>query len=142
MNATLALMSKTPELPECLSVIICDEIYRDEVSKKLILVGVFNVIKAAAFPAKHPRMTVLFTLTNGQGTYDMSLSLEHASTGAAIAEIKGPLKLQNPLEIVDFNVELGGLQFPEPGKYWVIVKIDGAIINQRPFVVVQAEASQ
>ena len=135
-------MSKTGELPECLSVIICDEIYRDEVSKKLILVGVFNLIKAAAFPVKHPRMTVLFTLTNGQGTYDMSLSIEHASTGDAIAEIKGPLKLQDPLEIVDFNVELGGLQFPEPGKYWVIVKVNGAIIRQRPFVVGQARASQ
>jgi hypothetical protein len=77
-------------------------------------------------------MTVLLTLTNGRGEYDLSVAIEHASTGEPVAEIRGPLTVQDPLGIFDINMQLNKLQFPTPGKYWVTVKADGQIIQQRP----------
>ncbi len=130
-------MSKAPEQPECLSVIVCDEIFRDEQSKKLIIVGTFNVIRALGMPTTHPRLSVLFTLTNGRGTYDLCLRIESAATGVPVAEVRGPLKLDDPLQIADFHIELASLVFPEAGKYWVCVIVDGETIRQRPFVVEQ-----
>lgn len=128
-------MKSNAEKPECLSIIICDDVYRDETTKKLIIVGAFNTVRAPSFPCKHPRMVVLFTLTNARGEYDLSLRVEHERTGHGVIDISGPFKLQDPLAIVDINVELRDLVFPETGKYWVVLMADKEIICQRPFSV-------
>ena len=80
-------------------------------------------------------MTILFTLTNGKGTYDLSLAIEGEETGATIAEMRGPLEIGSPLAISDINVRLNNVRFSEAGKYWVVVKADGEILQQRPFIV-------
>ncbi|MCG3180565.1 MAG: hypothetical protein BIFFINMI_02927 [Phycisphaerae bacterium] len=123
------------EKPTCLSFIVCDAIYRDENTKKLIVVGVFNNITTHGLPAIHSKMCILFTLTDGRGKVDLSLSIEHEKTGAQIVEMRGPLQMDSPLMIRDFHVEFGNLQFPAEGKYWIILKADGEIVNQRPFRV-------
>lgn len=130
------------EIPTCLSVIVCDDIYRDEDTKKLAILGAFNTIQAQRFPARHERMNVLFTLTNGKGEYDLSLAIEHAESGEPIIEMKGPLVLESPLGISDFNVVMQGVIFPSAGKYWVCVKVNGQVIAQRPFLVNLASGSE
>jgi hypothetical protein len=128
-------MTDTLERPSCLSIIISDAVYRDEITKKLIIVGTFNTIHAQRFPHRHDHMNVLFSLTSGRRTYDVALGIENGASGASITEIHGPMRLDNPLHITDVNVELRHLEFPEPGKYWVTLKVDGEIICQRPFMV-------
>jgi hypothetical protein len=128
-------MGMAAEIPECLSMIICDDVYRDERTRKTVLVGAFSTICAASFPCAHPKMVAFFTLTNGRGEYDLSLKVEHEQTGATLLEMKGPLRLSNPLDICDFHVEILGLRFPEPGKYWIFLAVNGEIIKQRPFLV-------
>lgn len=128
-------MTEALERPSCLSIIISDAVYRDEVTKKLIIVGTFNTIHAQAFPHRHDHMNVLFSLTSGRRTYEVALAIENGSSGTALTEIKGPMRLDNPLHITDVNVELRHLEFPEPGKYWVTLRVDGEIICQRPFMV-------
>lgn len=128
-------MNDSLERPSCLSIIISDAVYRDEVSKKLIIVGTFNTIHAQSFPHRHDHMNVLFSLTSGRRVYEVTLAIENGSTGATLTEIKGPMRLDNPLQITDVNVELRNLEFPEPGKYWVTLRVDGEIICQRPFMI-------
>lgn len=126
-------------IPECLAIIVCDDIYRDEITKKLILVGTFNRIVADQFPYTHSNFTVLFTLTEGRGKYDMSLSVENAKTGVTIVDLKGPLTIAEPTLIADFNVSMANITFPEAGKYWICLKVNGTIIKQRP-ITVQSKA--
>lgn len=128
-------MERNPEKLTCVSMVICDDIYRDEHTKKLIIVGAFNNISAPSMPCRHPRMHVLLTLTNGQGKYDVSLSIEHEETGHKVIEIRGPLKIENPLSIQDMNVILQDVGFQQEGKYWVVLRADEEIIQQRPFTV-------
>jgi hypothetical protein len=128
-------MNEALERPSCLSIIISDAVYRDEVSKKLIIVGTFNTIHAQSFPHRHDHMSVLFSLTSGRRVYEVTLAIENGATGATLTEIKGPMQLENPLQITDVNVELRNLEFPEPGKYWVTLRVDGEIICQRPFMI-------
>ena len=136
------MTARNPEELSCVSIIVCDDIYRDDVSKKLIIVGTFNRIIAPRFPYKHERLHVLFTLTNGRGSYDVTLAIENADTGEPVADFKGPLKIEDPLAIVDVNVRLNYLVFPSPGKYWVKLESDGQIIQQRPFVLQSASEVQ
>lgn len=128
-------MSRNPEKLTCVSIIVCDDVYRDERTKRLIIVGTFSRITTAALPCRHQRMVVLFTLTNGRGRYELSLGIEHEQTGQVIVEVNGPLQQENPLAINEINVTLDNLVFPHEGKYWVVVKADKEIIGQRPFIV-------
>jgi hypothetical protein len=128
-------MRPNPEKLTCVSIIVCDDVFRDEWTKKLVVVGTFNQITAKEFPCLHRQLHVLFTLTNGRGEYDLSLSIEHERTGKVVAEIRGPLVQESPLAMNDVNVQLGNLLFEEEGKYWVVLKADNAIIGQRPIVV-------
>lgn len=141
-RGALTQMSKNPEKLSCVSIIICDDVYRDEATKKLIIIGTFNNIRANSTPCKHPRMVVLFTITNGHGEYDLSLSIEFERTGGLVTEFRGPLKLKDPLALYDINVTLTDMQFPEPGKYWVVLKADGEIIQQRPMFVVVPKSDE
>jgi len=117
--------------------IICDDVFRDEQTHKLILVGTFNSIWTDRLPCVHPKMCVLFTLTNGNGTYDSTLTIEHEKTAEKVVELSGPMNIADPLSIADFHVELGKLKFRHAGKYWVALSADGEILQQRPFNVAQ-----
>jgi hypothetical protein len=128
-------MKPNPERLTCVSIIVCDDVYRDEASKKLVIIGTFNRIQAISLPCLHPRMTVLFTLTNGKGDYDLALWIEHEKTGRRVAELRAPLRVDDPLAISDVNVELRNVVFTEPGKYWVAIEADGGVVQQRPFWV-------
>jgi hypothetical protein len=97
-------MQPNPEKRSCLSIIVCDDVYRDETTKKLVIVGAFNQIFATEFPCTHRKMVVLFTLTNGRGRYDFSLAIEHEETGEHVVDISGPMQVDNPLRIADVTI--------------------------------------
>ncbi|MFH1109267.1 MAG: hypothetical protein V1790_08745 [Planctomycetota bacterium] len=133
-------MKPNPEKVDCISLLVCDDVYRDEITKKLILVGAFSCINAVRLPCQHPRISVHFTLTNARGKYDLALYIENEKSGTRVVELRGPLEINDPLLISDTNVELRNIVFHESGKYWVTVEADGAILAQRPFwVQVQTE---
>ncbi len=132
-------MGPAAEKLSCISIVICDEIHRDERTKKLILVGTFNRIGTAALPCRHPRMNVLFSLTNGRGRYDLEVVVEHEESGKGIAEIRGPFQSDSPIKIHDVCLALQNMTFLEAGKYWVTVKANGELLQQRPFLVETAQ---
>lgn len=122
--------------------IVCDDIYRDRDTGKQIIVGTFNTINLPSLPATHPRLVVLFTLTDANGDYDLALKIEHERTGQRVIEIKGPLRVTDPLAICDFNVVLTGVTFRDAGKHWIILESAGEVLMQRPIIVrVSSEAS-
>jgi len=128
-------MGTAAEELSCISIILCDDILRDEDTKKLVLVGTFNEITASRIPFQHPRMKALFTLTNGNGEYDLSLCIEHEASGEEVVSVRGPFRIDNPLAIVDVNVGFEGVAFSEAGKHWLVIRSDGRVLQQRPFLV-------
>lgn len=128
-----------PETLTCLSILVCDDVYRDESTKKQIIVGTFNRIAGHEFPIRHPKMTVLLSVTNGRGKYELKVSVVNASTDALLMEVSGPFAMDNPLNIIDINLEIVGIIFPVPGKYWVNVEVDGELIASRPIQVEKVE---
>jgi hypothetical protein len=121
----------------CVSIIICDDIFRDEKSHKIALWGTFNSIFTPSVPFTHPRMSLFLTITNGRGAKDVAVCIENARTGESVFEVRGPMRFTSPLDIVDLNLELHSITFPRFGKYWVAVKEEERVVAQRPFNVVK-----
>lgn len=132
-------MKPNPEKLECVSIIIADAVYRDERTKNLVIAGTFNTISVPALPWPFDRLTVLFSITNGKGEYQLVLRIEHEVSGTTVAELSGPFRLESPLTIQEVNVEFRGLKFAAFGKYWVTILADGAIVAQRPLWVAPME---
>ncbi len=128
-------MTHAAQLPKCISVLICDDVYRDEATKKLVIVGTFNQIHAPEIPCRHQRMHVLFSLADGHGEFDLCVRVEHAESGNTLVEMRGPAQLTDRLQITDINIVLENLEFAAPGKYWISILADDDEIGARPFFV-------
>lgn len=133
-------MSNSMEKPTCVSLVLCDDVYRDQATQKAILVGTFNNLNATALPCIHPKMVVFFTLTNARGDYKLTLAVEHERTGTEVLAIESRLKLGDPLAMTDFQVVLLNVPFDAEGKYWVTLKVESEIIQQRPFTLTAIDA--
>jgi hypothetical protein len=109
---------------------VCDSAFMAEGGKHCII-GIFDAIHSAAFPAVHPVMTVAFRV-RGQASEIVSLRIE-------LARPNGEVLGATPLEItIDqqgsafVNMNMVGTQFPEPGRYAVKVSAAGRTLVSHP----------
>ena len=129
------LENRSKPLPSVMSVNICDMIIRDELTKKVSLIGLFNTIRANSFPFRHPQLHIHITLTNGHGSYQAEVRFTNAELGKPIAGMRGELVFKSPLQIVEMNLFWQRLNFEKPGDYIVEILCDGELIGTRKFIV-------
>ncbi len=138
-NDNKAAKSTQKPTPSVLSINVCDSIIRDETTKKVSLVGLFNTIRVNNFPYSHPSLHVYIALTNGHGKYQTDIRFLSLSDNKPIVGMKGHLEFQNPLQVVELNVCWQKLLFKKPGEFVVQVLCDGAPIGERKFIVIGPE---
>lgn len=135
MNDKKNSEGKMPK-PIVLSINICDTIIRDEVTKKVSLIGLFSAINAKTFPVVHPMCHVYVALTNGHGLYKTTIRIANIDNSQNIFCMDGELNIANPLQVTELNIGLKGLEFKQPGKYSVQVICNGEPVGSRVFMVV------
>jgi len=118
-----------------LAINVCDTIIRDELTHKVSLIGLFSTISTPGFPCTHDRMHIYIAMTGGHGKHKMDVRMVFAKTGAVVVGVQGPVEFQNPLQVVEVNLEWRRVQFGEPGEYRVQVLCDGKEIGSRKFAV-------
>jgi hypothetical protein len=121
--------------PKVLAINICDSIIRDERTKKVSLIGLFNAIHASTFPARHRSMCIYIALTNGHGKYKLDVRFKRVSDNQVIAGMEGEIEFVSPLQVVELNIELEGLEFREAGEHHVEVLGDNDLLGFRKFLV-------
>ena len=135
-KTTKKATKKTPKPnPSVLAINICDSIIRDEVTKKVSLIGLFSVIRAPGFPIVHPLMHVYVALTDGHGDYTMAIRFRD-DKGQDLARMEGPIKFDNPLQVIELNLAWQQLQIKQAGEYTVEAVCNGVSIGGRRFHVV------
>jgi hypothetical protein len=122
--------------PSVVSINVCDAIIRDELTKKVSLIGLFNTIRANNFPCKHPQLHVYIALTNGHGKYKTEVRFINAEQGKPIAGMKGEMEFKSPLQIVELNLCWQRLSFASEGEYIVEILCDDTLIGTRKIMVV------
>lgn len=122
--------------PILLSINICDSIIRDEITKKVSLIGLFNTITATSFPCIHPNMHVHIVLTNGHGKYDTDVRFINLRDNKPLVGMKGELEFKDPLQVLELNICWHNLKFNEPGAYAIEVLCDSKQVGQRKFMVI------
>ena len=121
--------------PIILAINICDDIIRDEITKKISLIGLFNRIQSPSFPTTHPSLHVYVSLTNGHKKYKGELRFVSESDDSVIFKTNADVPLQDPLKTLELNFSIRNLKFDKPGNYNVQFCCDKTLVGSRRFIV-------
>ncbi|MBP3959434.1 hypothetical protein J8F10_29675 [Gemmata sp. G18] len=122
--------------PVVLAVVLCDAVHTDHATGKRTLLGTFSRINASHFPVTHPRMAVYVCLTECHGDLPLTFRIADASDDRAIFEASNVIEVGDPLAVVELDIQLGALTFPEPGEYRVQILSNGPPLLERRLLVV------
>jgi hypothetical protein len=129
-----------PDGPIVLSVNICDTIIRDQLTKKVSLIGLFSRILAPTLPCRQG-MNVYVALTNGHGEPQIEARLVRCHDQETIISVSGPLEFSSPLEVIELHFVWQRVVFEEYGEYAVDVYCGDTNIHRgsRKLYVVKPE---
>ena len=113
---------------------------------KLNVMGIFRVVKATNFPARHPSMHLVIKMVAELGEYGVSRNLFVkllSPDGNELMELSGkidvPVGSGGLTPEVNVILELKDLIFPEPGPYQFVVMVDKDYKGDLPIMVNQIE---
>jgi hypothetical protein len=115
--------------------LLCDDV-RQELGGKISLMGIFENIYAAHFPAVQPRLAILNEWSDGKGEFDAVLRILSPDRKTVLRETRTNLRLTDArYRHRDVSIHLN-IEFREPGTYWVETSVDGVLINSLPLPVI------
>lgn len=122
--------------PSLVHTILCDDV-RQEVGGKFSLMGLFETIHAAAFPAVHPRFAVVNEWRGGRGEFMAKIRLLTPDRSQVIAESESKISLYSETQRHrDITIRMN-TTFKAPGTYWIEMVLDGEQAGLVPLPVQQ-----
>ncbi len=112
----------------------CDYAICDMFTQKWTVVGVFNSFVFPSYPAEPASFVVFSELTDGIGSYLVTLELVDASTGAIMGQISlGPVEFEERMESKFIQIRIPSIKLPHEGKYDIVFKADGSEVLRSSF---------
>ena len=114
--------------------LLCDDI-RQELGGKFSLMGLFETISSAVFPAVHPRFVIVNEWKGGRGEHTVSVRLLAPDRTMVIAESASTLSLHSETQRHRDVVIRLNTTFPVPGTYWLEMQVDREVAGTVPLPV-------
>lgn len=135
---------REPPGPLVLAINLCDTVIRDELTKKVSLIGLFGVIWSKQFPCLHRQLNVHVAMTGGHGKQEIEVRLLRVSDDKPIIGMRGPMEFSDPLQVAELVIGWSNVPFEKPGKYAIQVCCgkNGGVLASRDFNVVRPDADQ
>ena len=117
--------------PVLIAFLVCDQIIEDAPTGKKTIVGVFDRITSANFPASHAPSSLYVKLIDCEGDYEVKIEFAQVSTQAIQLEWTGTCSSQNRHEYTELVLSWPPLPLPDPGEYefrlWMNSKFVGNV---------------
>jgi len=128
--------------PILLSVIICDQVIIDAVTRNPSIIGAFETITAPKYPARHSRLAFFCQLTNGRGKTKISIKLVDVQREDEIMfEQTVEQEFKDVRQIANFAFNIGGIVFPHPGEYRFQIYGGTELLGERRIICREIELS-
>lgn len=126
-------MSRIPNLQ---SMVLCDSIVRDEITKKLYLLGTFTNLWVPKPDTIYPRpIAIYLAISDAQGEYDLTLKIRHTDTREIWHDHTFKVNIANPLVTAEVNVMIGGIKMRQAGKIDFELYANGELLGMRQVMV-------
>ena len=127
--------------PSVQAFLVCDCVIEDSLTKKKSLIGLFSHLQSVTFPFQHHQLGLYFCITDAEGTYHVEIDLVYVNTDQLVCRASLPeVVVGDRLQISDFGINIPALLFPAPGRYEFRLRMNGRMIAQKDFHVVQVAA--
>lgn len=124
--------------PSIQAFLVCDTVIEDSLTKKKSLIGLFTHLQAMTFPFQHHQVGLYFCMTDAEGTYHFDIDLIHVNSDQLVCRASLPeITIGDRLQIADFGINVPALLFPPPGRYEFRLRMNGRVIAQKDFDVIQ-----
>lgn len=123
--------------PTFLALITADKVITEEKNHKKTIVGTFTNFYSQRFPAKFPPWFIYVAITNLDGDYNFSINVAQDESDYVVFSAGGKLSVKDPQAVPEIAIPVPDAQFPEPGKYNVIFKLNNHTIANRVLNLVQ-----
>ncbi len=115
--------------------VVCDDVRRED-NGKFMLIGIFEAINAVEFPAKHHTLFVANRWCKGEGSFKQKIRIVNTKDGTIVFQTEDQSFLLQDIDthhtiISRFN----NLLFSDPGKYWVEIFLNDALILNYPIML-------
>jgi len=120
-----------------------------DASGKLNILGVFDHLAVASFPTRHPRLSLVLRFSAGVtavGKHQIAIALK-GPDGKEVVRIDGEMHLApGPSSaggaiLIPHVLNMDGLIFPVPGRYFFDVHVDGDHHASIPLLIEGREGS-
>ena len=125
----------------CPGIIFCDAIIREEGTRKLSVIGAFQIYNAPVFPFNIPGFAVLVMVDNlKRGTKELKVTirLESKDSGFVLGSSFAQIALAegyDPRGSLDIPFRFHPISFPHPGEFQVTVLVNNEEVGNRRLVV-------
>lgn len=122
--------------PVALAMVLCDAIHIDPGTGKRTLLGLFSALFTNQFPTVLRQMAVYAALTECHGTIPFTVEVVDANLEREpVFRTEGEIPTTDPLGVIELNMVMGNLVFPEQGEYRVRLLSKGFPLIERRLVV-------
>ena len=121
-------------LPDLQASLLCEQV-RQEVTGNLIIIGVISALPAPKFPIKAAQLCVLNRWTAGMGTFTESVRFLGPDQTTALRTNETKFQLSDANHNISNVTVFGGLEFSEPGVYYIEVQVDQVLKIRYPVPV-------
>jgi len=121
--------------------VLCDDV-RQEINGKLILIGLFEAIRAKVFPVWHPMLYIVNRWRNGEGVFT---EITRVVSGANEKVAEGQeTRFQLPGTHTSHTVihRFPNIRFESPGTYWVEINLGNELCHRYPIRLVGGSEQQ
>lgn len=120
-----------PMIPDLQTCLLCDDV-RQEISGKLILIGIFDSIGIPNYPFVYPRAFLVTRWCSGEGEFVQQARILNPDNSVLVEGKPLPFKL-NSNENIATNIEMFmNLQFKQPGLYWFELLLNNSLELRYP----------
>lgn len=103
---------------------------------QLSLINIIPEITSTAFPAIHPKLTVLVNTLGDEGSYEEKVEIVSVNEGKTIAMVNGKVEVKGPGGN-NFIATFINTVFSQEGKYWIKVSINGEPVSNESDYFIQ-----
>lgn len=119
--------------------VVCDDVRREN-NGKFMLLGLFEAINSPKFPATHQTLFVANRWCKGEGEFIQKIRIVNSKDNSVIFQTN-----DQAFNIPDINAHhtlisrFNSLVFPNPGKYWIEVLLDGELVLNYPIMLTEVK---
>jgi hypothetical protein len=124
--------------PVVLGFILCEKIIVEEKTKNLTLVSTFNKLVVEDFPSTRP-LALYAVFTGGLGRATIDVEISSLGSDEVIHELQRSVHFPNRLTDVQALFRINDCTFTEPGKYQIVLRVDGEAVALRNLRVMRME---